>query len=163
MRKSRAAPSLGCFLAKSEPSVYSIDDLARDGETTWEGVRNFQARNTLRSAKKGDLFLFYHSNADPPGVVGVAKVAREAYPDPTQFVKGHDYEDPTSKPDDARWSTIDLAFVEKFASAVPLAALKDDPALAGLEVTRKGSRLSVHPVTQPHFDHIVALGRKKRR
>ena len=163
MRKSRAAPSLGCFLAKSEPGVYSIDDLARDGTTPWEGVRNYLARNTLRSAKKGDLFLFYHSNAEPSGVVGVAKVAREASPDPCQFVKGHTSEAPASKPEEPRWSTIDLAFVEKFASVVPLAALKADEALEGLEVARKGSRLSVHPVSHAHFDHIVALGRKRKR
>lgn len=160
MKKSRV-PARAHFLAKSEPGVYAIDDLARDGTTAWEGVRNYQARNTLRSAKKGDLVLFYHSNAEPPGVVGVAKVAREAYPDPCQFVKGHTYEDPASKPEEPRWSAIDLAFVEKFPATVPLAVLKADPAFEGLEVARKGSRLSVHPVTSAHFDAIVALGRKR--
>jgi predicted RNA-binding protein with PUA-like domain len=162
-KKARSTPPPARFLAKSEPEVYSIDDLARDGKTGWEGVRNFQARNTLRSAKTGDLVLFYHSNAEPSGVAGIAKVVRAAYPDPTQFVKGGEYEDPTSKPDDPRWSTIDVAFVEKFPTLVPLAALKEDEALAGLEVARKGSRLSVHPVTPEHFEHICALGRKKKR
>jgi predicted RNA-binding protein with PUA-like domain len=147
------------WLAKSEPDVYSIDDLARDGTTGWEGVRNFQARNYLRAMKAGDRVLFYHSNAEPLAVVGVAEVAREAYPDPFQFEKGHAYEDPTSKPEDPRWSTVDLRFVEKLARPVALDRIKADEQLAGMEVARRGSRLSVHPVTAAHFARVLSLGR----
>ena len=148
------------WLMKSEPDVYSIDDLARDGQTTWEGVRNYQARNFMRDDMRvGDRVLFYHSNAEPPGVAGVAAVARTASPDPTQFDRSSPYHDPTSPPDDPRWSTVTLRFVEAFPHLVSLAALKADPALAGLEVTRRGSRLSVHPVDPAHFARIAALGR----
>ncbi len=150
---------MACWLAKSEPEVYAIGDLARDGETGWEGVRNYQARNFLRAMQEGDLVLFYHSNAEPPGVAGIAAVARPAFPDPTQFDRSSPYHDPTSPPDDPRWSTVSLRFVEAFPHLVSLAALKADPALAGLEVTRRGSRLSVHPVDPDHFARITALGR----
>ncbi len=148
------------WLMKSEPDVYSIDDLARDGQTTWEGVRNYQARNSMRDDMKlGDLVLFYHSNATPPGVAGIARVSREAYPDPTQFDATSDYHDEGSKPEDPRWLRVDVAFVERFASVVPLDALKRDPALEGMAVIQKGQRLSVQAVRPDHFDHVVAVGR----
>ncbi|MFO0725412.1 MAG: EVE domain-containing protein [Myxococcota bacterium] len=146
------------WLAKSEPDVYSIDDLARDGKTSWEGVRNYQARNHLRSMRVGDAVLFYHSNAEPSGVAGVATVAREAYPDPAAWDPKSEYYDPGASPEDPRWSMVDLAFAEKLR-VVPLAELKADPALAGLEVIRKGSRLSVTAVRPEHFQHVLALGR----
>lgn len=150
------------WLVKSEPGVFSIDDLARDGRTAWEGVRNYTARIHLRAMQTGDKVLYYHSNADPSGVAGVAEVVRTAYPDPFQFVKGHDYEDPGSDPADPRWVAVDVGFVERFPAVLDLAALKADPALAGMEVVRKGSRLSVHAVDAEHFDRVVKLGRSAR-
>lgn len=148
------------WLMKSEPDVYSLSDLRRDGKTGWEGVRNYQARNYLRDdAKVGDLVLFYHSNAEPSGVAGLARIARAAYPDPSQFDPKSDYADPTSPTDAPRWVTVDVEFVEAWAAPVTLAQLKADPALEGMEVTRRGSRLSVHPVSDAHLERVVALGR----
>lgn len=148
------------WLAKSEPDVYSISDLARDGVTGWEGVRNYQARNSMRAMKVGDKVVFYHSNAEPPGIAGIAEVARDAYPDPTQFDPQSHYYDEGSKPADPRWSTVDVRWVETFPTLIPLETLKNDPALTGLEVTRKGTRLSVHPVSDAHFARILELGRR---
>ncbi len=148
------------WLMKSEPDVYSIDDLQRDGRTSWEGVRNYQARNSLRDDMKlGDRVLYYHSNAEPSGVAGIAEVVREAFPDPTAFDPASDYYDPTAKPGEPRWVMVELGFVEKFGRVVPLAELKADPALEGMEVIRKGSRLSVQPVSATHFERVVGLGR----
>jgi predicted RNA-binding protein with PUA-like domain len=150
------------WLIKSEPTAYAIDALARDGRTGWEGVRNYQARNSMRDDMAlGDLVLFYHSNATPTGVVGLAKVASGPYPDPSQFDRASDYYDPASTPDAPRWLQVDFAFVEKWAEAVTLPELKADPALEGMLVVRRGMRLSVQPVEQAHFDHVVALGRAK--
>jgi predicted RNA-binding protein with PUA-like domain len=137
------------WLVKSEPDVYSIDDLERDEETGWEGVRNFQARNHLRAMALGDLVLFYHSSAEPSGVVGVAKVVKEAYPDP-------DPDEP-----EGRWSKVDIAFVEKLPRTVSLEELKADDALVDMEVTRKGSRLSVTEVSAEHFLHVLKMAKKK--
>lgn len=149
------------WLMKSEPDVYSIDALARDGRTSWEGVRNYQARNWMRDDMKvGDKVLFYHSNAEPSGVAGVAEIVREAYPDPHAHDPSSPYYDETAKVGEPRWVSVDVGFVERFSEVLPLAALKAEPALAGMEVTRKGSRLSVHPVDPAHFAKIVAMGRK---
>ena len=150
---------MATWLAKSEPELYSIDDLARDGATGWEGIRNYMARNHLRDMRVGDRVLFYHSNAEPSGVAGIAVVRKEAFADPTQFDPASPYHDAGSKPDDPRWSSVELRFVEKFAHFVPIGVLRDDPALDGLEVTRKGSRLSLHPVTEAHYNRISVLGR----
>lgn len=148
------------WLLKTEPDVYSIDDLARDRQTAWEGVRNYQARNSMRDGMRlGDLALVYHSNASPPGVAGVARICREAYPDPTQFDSTSKYFDPGSKAADPRWLRVDIAFVEKLPRVVGLDELKAAPELAGLEVARKGSRLSVTPVSPEHFQRIVAMAR----
>ncbi|MBW8876016.1 MAG: EVE domain-containing protein [Acidobacteria bacterium] len=150
------------WLMKCEPEAYSIDDLERDGVTTWEGVRNFQARNTMRDDMKvGDGVLFYASNAEPSGVAGVAEIAREAYPDPYAFQKEHKYFDPKSDPDDPTWYMVDVRFVEKFPEIVPLAALKEAKGLADMVVVQKGSRLSVQPVTRKEFDIVLKLGRQK--
>lgn len=147
-----------CWLMKSEPSVFSIDDLERSGPTPWEGVRNYQARNLLRDeVKAGDDVLFYHSSAEPPGVAGIAKVVRSAYPDPSQFDRKSEYHDPKATREAPRWFVVDVKFVRKFANVVPLAALKADPALAEMLVTKKGSRLSVQPVTASEFAAVVAL------
>lgn len=149
------------WLMKSEPSTYSIEDLERDGSEPWDGVRNYQARNFMREMSEGDLVIFYHSNAKPPGAAGVARISREAYPDPTQFDEKSKYHDPKSKREDPRWSLVDVEFVEKFDEAIPLQTLKDDPALEGMVVTQKGSRLSVQPVEKKHFKRVLKLGGAK--
>lgn len=151
------------WLVKSEPDVFSIDDLKRDGSTTWEGVRNFTARNFMRDGMKvGDLVLYYHSNAEPSGVAGIAKVEKLAYPDPTQFDKKSEYYDATAKKDEPRWLMVEVAFVEKLPTLVPLEVLKKDKSLAKMLVVQKGQRLSVQPVEKKHFERVVALGHGKR-
>ncbi|HTG35680.1 MAG TPA: EVE domain-containing protein [Thermoanaerobaculia bacterium] len=150
------------WLMKCEPEAYTIDDLERDGTTTWEGVRNFQARNSMRDdMKPGDGVLFYASNAEPSGVTGVAAIARGGYPDPYAFEEGHKYFDPKSDPENPTWMMVDLQFVEKFPDIVPLGVLKETPGLQDMVVTQKGSRLSVQPVTKKEFDIVVKLGRKR--
>ena len=150
------------WLMKCEPEAYSIDDLERDGSTTWEGVRNYQARNSMRDDMKvGDGVLFYASNAEPSGVSGLAEISRKAYPDPYAFEKGHHYFDPDSDPANPTWYMVDVRFVEKFPSIIPLAALKATPGLEKMVVTQKGSRLSVQPVTPEEFKIVAALGRGK--
>lgn len=148
---------------KSEPDVYSIDDLERDGSTFWEGVRNYKARNNMREMKIGDEVIFYHSNAKPPSAVGVARVCKEAYPDKFQFDKKSKYYDAKSKKEDPRWSMVDVTFVERFDEEVSLQALKDDPALEGMLVTQKGSRLSVQPVEKKHFKRVLKMGVAKTK
>lgn len=147
---------------KSEPKVYSIDDLLRDRNTCWEGVRNYQARNIIRDQiKKNDLILFYHSNSSIIGVAGVARVCRSAYPDQTSFDPKSDYFDPKSSPDNPRWFQIDIQFMNKFSSIVTLEMVKQDPDLIGMGVRKKGNRLSVQPVTKTHFERILQLGTPK--
>ena len=148
---------------KSEPDVYSIDDLERDGSEHWEGVRNYQARNFMREMAEGDLALFYHSNAKPPGVAGVCRISRAAYPDHTQFDAKSPYYDAKSKKEDPRWSMVDVAFVEKLDEMVSLETLKSDPKLAGMRVIQKGSRLSVQPVDKAHFKRVLKLGNAKTK
>ena len=148
------------WLAKSEPTTYAITDLERDGTTTWEGVRNYQARNLMRDEMKvGDLVLFYHSSAKPTGVAGIARVVREACPDPSCYDPTSPYHDPRSTPQAPRWVMVDVAFVERFGSLVTLAQMKADATLKGLAVLAKGQRLSVMPVSAEHYAHIVNLGR----
>jgi predicted RNA-binding protein with PUA-like domain len=151
------------WLMKSEPDVYSIDDLERESTGTWEGVRNYQARNHMRAMQVGDLVLFYHSSTTPPGVAGVARVAREAYPDPTQFDRKSPYFDARSQREEPRWSMVDVTFVEKLKEPVTLAALKEDAALSGMLVIRRGMRLSVQPVDAEHFKRVLQLGRARTR
>jgi predicted RNA-binding protein with PUA-like domain len=148
------------WLIKSEPDAFSIDDLQRVKREPWSGVRNYQARNSMRDdMSPGDLALFYHSNATPPGVVGVARVASgEAYPDPTQFDEKSDYYDPKSNPDAPRWMLRDFEFVAKFPTEISLTELKEDPALEGMIVTLKGTRLSITPVEAKHFKHVCKRG-----
>ena len=132
------------WLMKSEPEAYSIDDLKRDKTTNWNGIRNYQARNYMRDEMKaGDKVLFYASSADPSGVTGIAEVVREGYPEK---------EEP--------WVMVDLRFVEKFPEIVPLETLKKTRGLENMVVTKKGSRLSIQPVTKAEFDIVVKLGRK---
>jgi predicted RNA-binding protein with PUA-like domain len=144
------------WLMKSEPSVYSVQDLREDGTTCWDSIRNYQARNNMRKMAVGDEVLFYHSQADPPGVAGVARVVREAYPDHTQFDRDHKYFDPKSDEDDPRWWMVDVAFVRAFDEVLPLAAVKEDPALGDMVLVRN-SRLSVQPVEAAEFRRVVEL------
>lgn len=153
-----AEPKRNHWLMKSEPDVFSIDDLARVGREHWDGVRNYQARNHMQRMREGDLVLFYHSSAKPPGVAGVARVCREAYPDHSQFDPRSKYYDRASKPDAPRWFMVDVEFVRKLKRFVPLDELKADSALAGMLVTRRGMRLSVQPVERAHFEHVLRVG-----
>jgi predicted RNA-binding protein with PUA-like domain len=148
------------WLMKSEPHVYSIDDLERDGSTCWEGVRNYQARNYMRdNMKEGDLVLFYHSNARPPGVAGIARVCKEAYPDFTAFDKRSEYFDPKSSKDNPIWYMVDVEFEEKFKHFITLSELRQTPGLEKMKVLEKFQRLSVQPVEAGHFNVIRKLGR----
>lgn len=150
------------WLMKCEPSAYTIDDLARDRTTGWEGVRNYQARNSMRDDMQvGDGVLFYASNADPSGVTGLAEIVRAGYPDPFAFKKGHPYFDPASRKDAPTWYTVDVGFVERFPTLVSLDTLKSTAGLEHMVVTRKGSRLSVQPVTKAEFDIVCRLGRRR--
>ena len=151
------------WLMKSEPSVFSIDDLAAEPKRTtcWDVVRNYQARNFMRSMEVGDQLLFYHSNADPPAVAGIAEVVKEAYPDPTQFDRNDGHYDPASDPSSPRWDMVDIKFVRKFARLLPLDDLRKDPQLKDMELLRKGSRLSVQPVTEAEWNHILKLAEQR--
>jgi predicted RNA-binding protein with PUA-like domain len=117
----------------------------------------------MREMAEGDLAIFYHSSAKPPGAVGVCRICREAYPDPTQFDKKSQYYDPKSKKEDPRWSMVDVEFIERFEEPVLLQALKDDPALEGMRVTQKGSRLSVQPVEKGHFKRVLKMAGAKTK
>jgi predicted RNA-binding protein with PUA-like domain len=151
------------WLIKSEPGTFSIQDLARalKKTTSWEGVRNYQARNFLRAMQQGDLAIFYHSNAEPPAAVGLAKVVREAYPDDTAWNPKSKYHDPRASPDKPLWSMVDVQLVEIFPRAIPLEELRGVKALAGMELLRRGSRLSVTPVTAAEFRTLVKLAQAK--
>jgi predicted RNA-binding protein with PUA-like domain len=144
---------------KSEPSAFSIDDLMRspDQTTSWDGVRNYQARNFMRSMAIGDQVLFYHSNAEPPSVVGIAEVVKTAYPDSTQFDKKDKHYDPESEPSAPRWDVVDIKYVRKFARALPLDELRKETKLKGMVLLQKGSRLSVQPVTALEWKLIMSL------
>lgn len=148
---------------KCEPAAYTIADLERDGQTSWEGVRNYQARNFMRDDMQvGDGVLFYASNADPSGVTGLATIARAGYPDHLSWKKGHKYFDAASTMNTPLWYMVDLAFEEAFPETVPLQTLKETPGLEAMKVLQKGSRLSVQPVTKAEYDIVVRLGRKRR-
>jgi len=149
------------WLMKCEPEAYTIHDLERDGETKWEGVRNYQARNFLRDQMQlGDGVLFYASNADPSGVTGLAEISRAGYPDATAWKKGHTYFDEASTKDKPLWYMVDIKFVEAFPGVVSLEVLKSTKGLEDMMVTKKGSRLSVQPVSKAEFDIVTKLGRR---
>lgn len=148
-----------CWLMKTEPGCFSIDDLAAapDRTSMWDGVRNYQARNFMRDLMRpGDPVLFYHSVTNP-GIAGLAEVAGEAYPDPTQWDPENEHFDPASPADNPRWYLVDVRFVRKFKDLLPLAMLRSRPELAGMELLRKGSRLSVQPVKPEEFQAVLAL------
>ena len=149
------------WLMKCEPAAYTIDDLAKDGTTSWEGVRNYQARNFMRDQmQEGDPVLFYASNADPSGVTGLAAIARAGYPDHFAWTKGHKYFDEASSPESPVWFMVDVRFVERFRDVVSLETLKKTKVLERMMVTQKGSRLSVQPVTKAEFEIVAKLGRR---
>lgn len=144
---------------KSEPAVYSIDHLASDKTTHWDGVRNFQARNFLRdSMQVGDQIIFYHSNAHPPAAVGVAYVSKAGYPDFTAWDPQDPHFDPKSNADNPTWYMVDISFAKKFTHALSLDDMKQIPELSGLMVIQKGARLSIQPVSKEHFETLVRLG-----
>lgn len=149
------------WLIKSEPDVFSIHDLEKVEQEPWSGVRNYQARNFMwRDMKVGDLALFYHSNAKPPGIAGVAKVASAAYPDPTQFDAKSEYHDPAATEEKPRWYLVDFEHVATFKELLPLEALKSDTVLSEMLVCQKGTRLSITPVEKKHFTRVLKLAGK---
>ena len=145
------------WLMKSEPSVYSIDDLARDRRTPWNGVRNYQARNFMRDEmQQGDRVLFYHSNCEEPGIVGIAEVCSKAYPDASQFDRKSKYFDAGSKPDDPRWLNVDIKFVKK-TGVLSLDDMRRHKTLADMRVLQRGNRLSITPVDAKEWKFISGL------
>jgi predicted RNA-binding protein with PUA-like domain len=152
------------WLVKSEPDVFSIQHLARAPRRTafWDGVRNYQARNFLREMQVGDGVLFYHSNADPPGVAGTARVAKTAAPDPTQFDPASEYHDPKSTPDAPRWYGVEIELDRVFDRLLPLEELRGVAGLEGMVLLRKGSRLSVQPVSAGQWRLVTALAARGR-
>src|SRR5688572_30081072 len=151
------------WLLKTEPESFSIDDLAASPQQTtcWDGVRNYQARNFIRDKMRvDDLVLFYHSSADPPAVVGTAVVASEAYPDHTAWDPRDHHYDPKATPDHPIWQMVDIRLQEIFPKPLSLDSLRGIPALANMELLRKGSRLSVQPVRKSEFDCILKLAHR---
>ena len=150
------------WLMKSEPDCYSIDDLKKDKQAEWDGVRNYQARNFMRDDMKiGDKVLFYHSSTKPMGVVGTATVCRESYPDFTAWDPKSDHPDPKSTKENPIWFMVDVCFEKKFDDIVTLESLKLDPFFNDMRVTQRGSRLSIQPVEKKHYDKIVKMGYSK--
>lgn len=142
------------WLLKTEPTSYSIDDLKEDKTTSWSGVRNYQARNFIASMKKGDLILLYHSGGLAPAVTGIGKVASDPYPDQSQFDRKDSHYDEKATKDKPIWTAIDIGFISKLVEPLTLFQIKQDNTLSRMAVTQKGSRLSVLPVSQKHFEYI---------
>lgn len=148
------------WLFKTEPNVYSIDDLAKLGTDHWDGVRNYQARNFLRDEiKVGDKVFIYHSRVEPMAIVGLAEVVRDGYPDHTQFDPDSDHPDPKASPDNPRWYMVDIRFVEKFKQPLTRAELQEMPGLENMVLLQKGSRLSIQPVTAEEAEVLFSLTR----
>lgn len=144
---------------KSEPDVFSIDDLKKRKSEPWDGVRNYQARNYMRDdMKKGNQVLFYHSNANPPGVAGIAEIVREGHPDYTSWDPQSKYFDDKSSPQSPRWFMVEVKFIAKFKNFIPLDTIKNHPELSQMRVAQKGARLSVQPVDEKHFKLIKKMG-----
>jgi predicted RNA-binding protein with PUA-like domain len=143
---------------KSEPDVYGIDDMQRDGREMWDSIRNYQARNMMRDDMKiGDEVFFYHSNCKEPGIVGITRVASKPYPDPVQFDKKSRYFDPKSSKDNPRWILVDVEFVRKLSRTITLAEIKAEKSFEDMILTRKGNRLSIMPVESKHWKKILSL------
>ena len=153
------------WLMKSEPDVYGIDHLAQQPKKTdhWDGIRNYQVRNMIRDEmKKGDQAFFYHSNCKEPGIVGIVKVVKEAYPDHTAFDPECKYYDPKSDPENPRWLMLDVQFVCKFARTISLQELKTYKSLSEMLILRRGNRLSITPVSKKHWDFIIKQANKAK-
>ena len=149
---------MACWLMKSEPGCYSIDDLEKDGTTQWEGVRNYQARNfMMKDMQIGDKVLFYHSNAKPPGIAGLATVCKLAYPDYFALDDTSKYYDPRATTEKPIWHMVDVSFSTKFDRLVSLDDLRTYPELADMMVLKKGSRLSIQPVSDAHYQFVTHL------
>ncbi len=147
---------------KSEPEVFSIDDLAKakNKTTHWDGVRNYQARNYMRDEMKlGDKVIFYHSNSEPPDAAGICEIVKEAYPDFTAFDPEDLHYDPKSKKDNPAWLMVDVKFVKKFSKLVSLSEIKSNKKLQKMKLVQPGNRLSVMPVTKDEFEEIVKMGK----
>jgi predicted RNA-binding protein with PUA-like domain len=151
------------WLMKSEPHAFSIKDLENSPKRTtcWDGVRNYQARNFMRAMAIGDHVLFYHSNAEPPVVVGIAEVVRTAYPDETQFDKTSHHYDPASVPSAPRWEMVDIRHRQTFKTGLSLDRLRQEPKLKKMALLQKGSRLSVQPVTEIEWAVVLKLAGAK--
>ena len=148
------------WLMKTEPDEFGIDDFASRPNRTepWDGVRNYQARNMMRDEmKKGDRVFIYHSSCDEPGIVGIARIAREGYPDPTAFDPEDKHYDPKSDPGNPRWYLVDVKLERKLRRTITLAELKVQPSLEGMALVRRGNRLSVMPVSGEEWEHILSL------
>lgn len=145
---------------KSEPHVYSYDDLVSDGSTHWDGVRNYQARNFMRDDMKlGDLILYYHSNTKPPHIAGIAKICKEGYPDFTSFDPDSKYFDEKSSPENPRWIMVDIEPVKKLEEPISLQDVKENPSLQGMLLVKKGQRLSIQPVEESDFLTILNIAK----
>jgi predicted RNA-binding protein with PUA-like domain len=151
-------PDMNYWLMKSEPDVFSLKDLSERTSEPWNGVRSYEARNNMRLMKRGDLVLFYHSNASPSGVAGLAEICREAYPDETCYDPTNEYYDPKSTAELPRWDMVDLRYVETFSTFLSLDRIKQDSRLSDWRLL-KASRLSVQPVPKIIFDLVCSLGR----
>jgi len=146
------------WLMKSEPDVFGIDDLKRVGVEPWDGVRNYQARNMMRDQMKlGDQVFFYHSNTKVPGIVGIMEVVREGYPDDTAYNPESKYYDPKDSPEKPRWYRVDVRYVRHTSRVITLNEMRQDPALQDMPLVRKGNRLSVMPVSEAEWQHILEL------
>ncbi|MEL5849602.1 MAG: EVE domain-containing protein [Candidatus Igneacidithiobacillus chanchocoensis] len=143
------------WLMKTEPEAFSLDDLEQRGQEPWDGIRNYQARNFLRSMQVGDGVLFYHSRVPVPGVVGLAEVRSTAYPDPTQFDPQHKYYDPASRPEAPRWDLVDVGFRARFATVISLDELRQMPEFASSPLVRKGNRLSILPIDTAQWNAVM--------
>ena len=153
------------WLVKSEEEEYPLSRLQNEPEqkVAWDGIRNYQARNFMRDEMKvGDEILYYHSRCDEPGIVGLAQVVSEPYPDPTQFDKKSKYYDEKSTPDNPRWMLREFGYLKTFTRRITLAELKADPALSDMLVVKKGQRLSIQPVEKAHFSYLSKLASQKK-
>jgi len=142
---------------KSEPDEFSIRDLKKMGHGRWDGVRNYQARNFMCQMQEGDQFFFYHSSCAEPGIAGIGRISRSAYPDPTALDPASPYHDAKARDDANPWSAVDVEFVDAFATPLKLARLKTEPALHELALVKKGNRLSVMPVSEDEWQAILAM------
>ncbi|QQS35205.1 MAG: EVE domain-containing protein [Ignavibacteriales bacterium] len=151
------------WLVKSEPNIFSLDDLkkSKNQTTCWDGVRNYQARNFMRDEmKKGDQVLFYYSSTEPNAVVGICEVVKEGYPDHTQFDPKDDHFDPKADPKNPTWIMVDIKFVKEFKTHVTLDSIRSNPKLKNMRLIQRGNRLSVMPVEKLEFEEIVKMGSK---